>query len=495
MTLRQRLVSLALAGWVAAAAGCERPEIEAVSPSRPAADAGAGSRADAGAAGRADAGDVGPGFSVTFPDAGAGAAPPPPGGPGGEGPACAGEVHQGKPVPIDLLLLVDISGSMEESAGARSKWFAVREALQTFARDPRSAGLGVGLQVFPAPARPCQRDGDCAAPSTCELKGLCGPPAAIATSEAACNAAIAPTCGGIFSTDPCTPIGLCAKSGLRCVVGGSVPCPGPVGADYCQARPMFCTDVIGETCNPGRYATAVVPIADLPGALPAIDRALGAVVAHGGTPTTPAVQGALVYLRTRAAANPTRKPVLVLATDGLPTGCGSNDPDTVAAALAAARSTDGVAAISTYVIGVFAPGQIARSRPALDTMARGGGTATPFVLSAASDLSQRFLEAVNQIRGNALACEFTIPRPTSGMLDYDKVNVRFTGAAGAEDFGYVDGGAARCDPVRGGWYYDANPRAGATPTRVRLCPATCARVQSTAGAISLRFGCKTIVIE
>ena len=49
----------------------------------------------------------------------------------------------------------------------------------------------------------------------------------------------------------------------------------------------------------------------------ALKRTLAATVPQGGTPTTPAVQGALNHLRARAMANADRKPVLVLATDGL----------------------------------------------------------------------------------------------------------------------------------------------------------------------------------
>ena len=64
---------------------------------------------------------------------------------------------------LDLLFLVDISGSMEESAGAQSKWVALRGALETFFGDPKSEGLGVGLTFFPPPARRCTLDEECGA--------------------------------------------------------------------------------------------------------------------------------------------------------------------------------------------------------------------------------------------------------------------------------------------------------------------------------------------
>lgn len=75
-----------------------------------------------------------------------------------------------------------------------------------------------------------------------------------------------------------------------------------------------------------------------------------------------------------------------------------------------------------------------------------------------------------------------------------RVNVHFTGAAGAEDVPYV-GTAARCDAARGGWYYDVDP-ATATPTRVLMCPRTCARFAADPGGqVQVGYGCKTQLIE
>ena len=62
-----------------------------------------------------------------------------------------------------------------------------------------------------------------------------------------------------------------------------------------------------------------------------------------------------------------------------------------------------------------------------------GGSGTPFVVEPGQNLSQKFLEALNQIRGAALACEFQIPRPQAGTLDFGKVNVRYSGGATSED--------------------------------------------------------------
>jgi hypothetical protein len=435
----------------------------------------------------------GPGFTANFGDGGA---------PDGAGQAidpdstsCAGEIHKGQMIPLDLMLLVDISGSMEEAAGMKSKWAAVRDALVAFVKDGKSAGLGVGLTTFPPPSKTCMRDGDCTATadSYCEEKGVCSNPAAVATTEVACND-MRPTmaCTGEL---PCTKYGLCSVSGRRCT-GMGTACPGGTPNDTCRPRPRFCIDGNDASCPVDLYEKPVVDIGDLPGAASSIEMALAGIVAQGTTPTTPAVQGSLTQLRARAMANPNRKQVLVLATDGLPTQCGfQNTVNTAAMAIRAGQM--GMPSIPTYVIGVFGQNQILRSEPALRQFATAGGSGMPYVLTSDNDLTMNFLNALNQIRGNALGCEYMIPKPMGNMnLDYDRLNVRFTGPNGPEDLFYV-GSADKCDPMRGGWYYDADPKV-ADPTRVLLCESTCNRVKMAAGStvsvsVELRVGCKTII--
>src|SRR6185436_4077214 len=79
------------------------------------------------------------------------------------GASCAAESHQAERVPLDLVFVVDQSPSMLFKVGARTKSDLAREALLAFLADARSAGLGVGLQLFPraAHANPCTTDEDC----------------------------------------------------------------------------------------------------------------------------------------------------------------------------------------------------------------------------------------------------------------------------------------------------------------------------------------------
>jgi hypothetical protein len=154
----------------------------------------------------------------------------------------------------------------------------------------------------------------------------------------------------------------------------------------------------------------------------------------------------------------------------------------------------GPPSVPTYVIGVFSQLELAMAGPQLAQLAMAGGTNQAFVLTATDDLNMRLLDALNQIRGAALACEYRIPAMQAGGVDFGKVNVRYTSAAGPQDIPYVER-MDRCDPMRGGWYYDVHPSMG-RPTRVLVCPATCSRFKSDGSAqVELVFGCATRVID
>ena len=183
---------------------------------------------------------------------------------------------------------------------------------------------------------------------------------------------------------------------------------------------------------------------------------------------------------------------LVLATDGLPSTCTPTDARGLGVLVSAAAMQ--TPPIATYAIGVFDSSQTARGRPLLEAVATAGRTGMPFVLNSDPDLARTFQDALDKIRGAALPCEYVIP-PPSGPIDFGKVNVRVQAAAGTgEDIPYVST-AARCDPMRGGWYYDVDP-AMAAPTRVVTCPATCDRLKAEPNAqVNLVFGCKTRVID
>jgi hypothetical protein len=313
--------------------------------------------------------------------------------------SCATESAMAMRVPVDIVLLVDISSSMANivAGGTLSKWEIARDALSQFLRDPQTAGLNIGLQFFP----------------------------------------------------------------------------------------------LGASCALPDYRKLAVPFGELPGAAGPLTTAIQNVRLGSGTPTGPAIIGVIEELRAYLATRPTHRGLVVLVTDGEPTPpCTPVFIDEIAVPVANARQMN--PSIPTYVIGVFTAAELGRANDTVGRLATAGGT-MPFLLSASADLPKKLSEALNQVRNVGVPCEFIIPRPQQA-LDYGKVNVHHRRTGGEDDVPYV-ASAARCDPVRGGWYYDVDPAAG-TPTRVVVCPATCNAFKSDAMTrVDLVFGCKTKVIE
>jgi hypothetical protein len=433
--------------------------------------------------------DVPSGGSTGFgelPDAAAGEAGPvrPP----AAGEQCADEAVRTELVPLDLLLVLDASGSMNTSIAGRTRWQLVGEALGNFVKDPRSRDLGVGVQTFPFTIheKACKTQEDCGGASStgaeCARPSLCIGSGVLPATAATCR-----------STDNCpkgtrcVPSGRCSASSMRCVNLGEI-CPGAGPNDICEEAPLMCTLPV-DSCLAADYGQPKVPIGVLPAATAAITRGLGSIRPAGNTPIAAAIAGATTYLQRHLGERPERRAAIVLATDASPSGCPGDGIDAVAGLLAEAQASSH---IPTYVIGVVNTGDATREEAA-SRLAQAGGTILPFILNdSAADLGTRFLDALNAIRGSALPCELRIPRPSSGQIDPSKVNVRFSGLTGPEDLLYV-ASADACDPAKGGWYYDVDPAVG-SPTTVRVCEATCRRFATEGGGmVELRFGCRSRV--
>jgi hypothetical protein len=328
------------------------------------------------------------------------------GGAGGGGPgdkSCTATGAMAKPLPVDVYVLLDRSGSMLESInggdrmmpmpGVPTKWDSMKEALDKFVNSPAAVGLQLGLGFFP--------------------------------------------------------------------LGGE------------------------RQCNVMAYSMPAVPVAALPGvAMPFGAAVLGATpdqAGGGGTPTLPALQGAIMYAQQREAMVG-RRVAIALATDGKPNGCSSSITSVSNVAQAAAGM-----GILTFVIGV------GPSLENLNAIAVAGGTKMAYLVqnATADQLAAAFKEVQSQ--ASKLVCSFSIPAPPMGMtLDPGKVNVRFNTAdpANAFDIGQVTNRAA-CG-AQGGWYYD-NPT---DPKTVNLCEQSCAKVNTSGeGAIQILFGCAGIVIK
>jgi hypothetical protein len=247
-------------------------------------------------------------------------------------------------------------------------------------------------------------------------------------------------------------------------------------------------------CDIDGYATPEVPMAPLdPTQAAAIKRSIDAHnftvaeardVGHSGTPTRPALVGAIQYVTTWIAAHPTHVGMVLLATDGQPSSglCAPNRvPDLVTVAQMGAA---GMPAVPTFVIGI---GALA----SLNDIAQAGGTGYPAFIVDGTGLTtqQEFLRAMNVIRATALPCDYAIPAVDGGMLDPALVNVQYVpGGGGASRVVPKAMGGAPCTGE--GWVYDNE----AQPTKVVMCEGTCSTVQQDSMAtIKIVFGCQTIV--
>ncbi|AKU95605.1 hypothetical protein AKJ09_02269 [Labilithrix luteola] len=93
--------------------------------------------------------------------------------------------------------------------------------------------------------------------------------------------------------------------------------------------------------------------------------------------------------------------------------------------------------------------------------------------------------ALEAIRTEARACEYALPEVDGGTFDPEHLDVELSSQA---TLTYVSN-AASCDAATGGWYYDVDPDT-VTPTRIILCPTSCAAVRAPGGpSVQLRTGC------
>jgi len=368
--------------------------------------------------------------------------------------------------PVDLLLVLDISGSMLDvvPGSVLTKWDAVRSALETFVQSPMVEDVGLGLHYFP------QLRAD--VPTTCVANAECGPlggpcsnsvcvvpdlfepdptdlappfqylresnPRTFCASDTDC-ATVGGTCRTTFgeclipagtfvdvpngafldlnqSLDPIVKIPVCEAQvdcsnlpGTICQEVGicgdlSQPCSPSLACPLSSGGCLSIPDTCVEQtlCEVTDYATPAVAVAVTPDRTDAILGSLRSQSPVGLTPTGPALRGALVHARARVEQDPERGVAIVLVTDGFPTEC---DPVEIPdlAALAQAEAMSSPA-IRTFVIGVFSSLDLGVDGQArLDMLAAAGGTESAFVVDSAGNLTEEFLAALSVIP-EAAAC-------------------------------------------------------------------------------------------
>lgn len=327
---------------------------------------------------------------------------------------CRGQLFDTTQSPLDMAVLFDKSGSMDQAATSGSKLSVIVQAFTAFLNAPENANIGVALTYFPLviPGVPsfCAVDADC------------------------------------LSYGPCV---------------GGINVGGTVAFGTCQGA---------DVCTVSSYATPAVPFT-LPPDHSAVTTSLASATAGGGTPTTGALQGMVQYATGWAAQHPERKVVIVLATDGDPTGCTTNTAADVANVAASALSQSG---IPTYVVGVGS------SLTSLNQVAQAGGTTQAYLLDTGGALGATFQDAMNQIRTRSAPCRFAVP---SAVTDPSKINVLYT-PPGTTQAAVIPRASAACGTA-GGWLLDP------TGAGITICPATCSTFV-TGGSVQVESGCATV---
>jgi hypothetical protein len=348
---------------------------------------------------------------------------------GAGGGSCASNKTKAMAKPLDMYIMLDQSGSMSDAVPGGTKWSAVTQGISNFVNLPGAAGLGVGLGYFGVPAG----GGSC--PSSCDPSHPCGT-----------------GCGPCFLH--------------MCLGGGS-------GSD---------------SCNASDYAIPAIEISTLPGPnnmqADAITMSMSAHGPSTSTPTGPALQGAIDHAKSWAMTNPSHVVIAVLATDGDPSECNPQDIPSISGI--AQAGVTGTPSILTFVIGV------GNSTANLNAIAMGGGTTSAFIIDTSMNVTQQFLDALNQIRGASLGCVYQIPMPGGMKPDFNKVNVEYTpgGSNMSETIPNVQD-LADCPPNMDAWYYDDN----ANPTEIIMCPFTCQKLSAdSTGEVDIAIGCKTVVV-
>lgn len=413
---------------------------------------------------------------------------------------CAGETTEAVPIPLDIYFMVDVSGSMLDSVSDTvTKWQAVRQALQNFFQGDALPSVRVALGFFPqrlaGVPNSCTEDAQCSPAGPCLLRTCWNYPDGLIVPCASDSECFFENALGVpVDTGPCSRFGACVEGEPNLAEVDCIQQCADDGSD-CLSLASICLN--DADCSADAYAQPTVAMAPLSDSVDTLVAALDSVEPDGGTPTAPALSGAISHLSELAAQGPDRGFVTVLATDGFPSeDCAGPDIVTlddaaIEVAEVAAAGFAGTPSISTFVIGVFSPAEAVDAERLLGYIAEGGGTSEAFIVETTGNVSAEFSAALSQIQNAAITCDFEIPEPTSGTVNYGQVNVQLGSGQDTTTLFYVDSVDA-CSSD-GGWYYDTPPAADSTPSRITLCDTSCEAFKSGGAAINIRLGCETVI--
>ena len=245
----------------------------------------------------------------------------------------------------------------------------------------------------------------------------------------------------------------------------------------------------GPECTGETVSVPSVPLTAIPAGASALVASLNAATPNGAFTTTEgSIRGMNAFTSTPANRSSTRTLAQVLITDGAPTACPLRDNPSLAALIDAQRSQIG---INTYVVGMNGANYTnlealatAGGAPAHSTLCASGAASCHYYDVGAGSASA-FSAALRDIQLAAVGCTYNLPTPSRGILDPERVRVRYESGVSATDLPRITNAAA-CPSSGNGWYYDSNT----APTAVRLCTSTCTTVRADPAArINVLFGC------
>jgi hypothetical protein len=236
---------------------------------------------------------------------------------------------------------------------------------------------------------------------------------------------------------------------------------------------------VDPSCSDSAYAKPLVDWGVLPGHASNLVSAINGTGPDGCfTPTQEALTGLLEGAKQRQISEPLHVVAAVFASDGEP--CCDDCPCEKNGCIGAiaGQYANGSPPIKTFAIAADPS-----AMGVLTSIAQQGGTTAPF---DATGSAQKFIDALNAIRGSMVACEYKMPVPEAGTINPKLVQIEFTPSTSNDPVEIPKkNGASDCgnDP---GWYYDNDTN----PTKIILCPSTCSLVQGDdKGKLDILFGC------
>ncbi|MBW2453429.1 MAG: VWA domain-containing protein [Deltaproteobacteria bacterium] len=241
-------------------------------------------------------------------------------------------------------------------------------------------------------------------------------------------------------------------------------------------------------CNVQSCSHPQVPLGQLTGVYApddaqedALINAFVGITPSGETPLSAALEGGLLWGENHLQSHPWDKAVVILVTDGEPTGCNEDHNYIVAKAHEAQVNSN----VLTFAIGLDGS-----SESLMNSIASAGGTGQAIFVGT-ENAEQDLIDALNSIRESAIACEYQLPDTVEGQnVDPEKVNVVYIpeGAGTPITIGQVPS-LGHCTEATGGWYYD-DPL---DPKQILFCPSTCDAIRADQDAeVQLIIGCETI---